>query len=79
MIKVNTSPTLSPEWVQQKQAWLESGNLVRDGQSDYYILQADQWCDTTSMAAALVLGNNRNGWKYWKDQSGKTLDELLRK
>jgi hypothetical protein len=32
-----------------------------------------------SIAAAIVLGRNANGWVEWKDKDGKTLDEVKRK
>ena len=28
-----------------------------------------------SAAAGLVLGGNRNGWEYWKDENGNPLNE----
>ena len=32
-----------------------------------------------STAAAVVLGRSANGWTEWKDEKGRTLDELVRK
>lgn len=32
-----------------------------------------------SIAAAIVLGRNANGWVEWKDKDGRTLDEVKRK
>ncbi len=32
-----------------------------------------------STAASVVLGRSANGWTEWKDQYGKTLDEIIRK
>ena len=29
-------------------------------------------------AAAIVVGNNTNGWLSWKNQAGKTLDTAAR-
>ena len=40
--------------------------------------QKDHMFDSPSAAAAVVLGRTANGWIEWKDESGKTLDELKR-
>ena len=32
----------------------------------------------SSAAAAIVVGNNMNGWLTWKNQEGKTLDAVVR-
>ncbi|MGM9813924.1 MAG: DUF4357 domain-containing protein [Candidatus Enteromonas sp.] len=51
-------------WIQ-----LRSKMPIKDG----YLLD-DFACSSPSMAAALVVGQNRNGWSYWKDASGKVID-----
>lgn len=40
---------------------------------------ADEYYDSPSLAANVILGNNKNGWTCWKNKDGVTLDELLRK
>ena len=40
---------------------------------------ADEIYDSPSLAANVVLGNNKNGWKMWKNKDNVTLDELIRK
>lgn len=40
---------------------------------------ADETYDSPSLAANVVLGNNKNGWKMWKNKDNITLDELIRK
>ncbi len=44
-------------------------------------IQIEEDCqfESTSAAANFVNGGYRNGWDYWKDKDGKTLDELFRK
>lgn len=46
---------------------------------DKYILNKIISFKTPSGAAMFVLGGSTNGWKEWKDQNNKTLDELFRK
>ena len=31
-------------------------------------------CDSPSMAAAIVCGHNKNGWKIWKNSQGEIID-----
>ena len=35
-------------------------------------------CRLPSVAAAMFVGGNANGWNEWKDADGKTLDEVYR-
>lgn len=39
----------------------------------------DVYYSTPSLAANVILGNNKNGWDCWKSIDGRTLDELVRK
>lgn len=79
MIYRKISETLSPGWREIYQQWLTSNFLADSKDPDYYVLQSAQLCASPSMAAALVLGNNRNGWQYWRTERGLTLDEVYRK
>lgn len=78
MISVKTSETLPAGWRMQREKWLEQKDLVFGNDPDYHVLQSDQLCKTPSMAAALVFGNNRNGWVYWRNEQGRTLDSIYR-
>ena len=44
-----------------------------------YILSKDITVTSPSTAAWLVSGTGLNGWNFWKDSGGKTLDEVYRK
>lgn len=48
-------------------------------ENDVYVFQEDFTFSSPSMAASVVLGRSANGWKEWKDKSGKTLDDIIRK
>lgn len=39
---------------------------------------ADEYYDTPSQAANVILGNNKNGWTCWKNKDGITLNDLVR-
>lgn len=54
-----------------------SGQLKKKG--DYYILQENKLFSSVSSAATIVLGRRANGWNEWKNQDGKSLDDLERK
>ncbi|WP_107874446.1 GIY-YIG nuclease family protein [Neisseria weaveri] len=79
MIYRKISETFPPGWKEVYQQWLASNFLADSKDPDYYVLQSAQLCASPSMAAALVLGNNRNGWQYWRTERGLTLDETYRK
>lgn len=38
------------------------------------VLQKDLPCSSVSIAGIVVLGNNVNGWRVWKDSNGKPID-----
>lgn len=38
------------------------------------VLQKDLPCSSVSIAGVVVLGNNVNGWRVWKDSNGKPID-----
>lgn len=44
-----------------------------------FVFTEDFETSSPSMAAAVVIGGNANGWLEWKNSEGKTLDELKRK
>lgn len=60
-----------------RQKLLNSGVLSKLG--DVYLFESDYIFNTPSAAAAAVLGRRANGWTEWKNEVGKTLDELKRK
>ena len=39
---------------------------------------ADEEYSSPSLAANVILGNNKNGWTVWKNKDDVTLDELIR-
>jgi len=48
-------------------------------EKDKYILKVNMKFNSPSGASDFVLGGSTNGWVEWKDNSDKTLDEIIRK
>ena len=46
---------------------------------DIYVFVKDYVFNSPSAASDIVLGNSTSGWKKWKTESGKTLEEVYRK
>jgi predicted GIY-YIG superfamily endonuclease len=55
---------------------LESGVMQADGES--VVFTKDELFGSPSMAAIALTGRSANGWMEWKDQNGRTLDEVKR-
>ncbi len=45
----------------------------------FYVLQKNYTFTSPSTAASIILGRSSNGWRDWKDELGRSLDELFRK
>lgn len=54
----------------------EAGILQPSG--DSLVFTQDYVFKSPSSAAAIVVGNNMNGWVTWKNESGETLDQVMR-
>lgn len=56
--------------------------MITDGQlklkGNHYILQENKLFSSVSTASSVILGRRSNGWLDWKNDKGKTLDELER-
>lgn len=63
--------------LQAKKKELIGENFI--AKDNLIILNKDIICSSPSQAASLVIGNSANGWVEWKDASGQTLDEKIRK
>ena len=61
----------------QREMALKNGDIVKH--NDGYFLNKSVAFASPSSAACFVLGGSRNGWIEWKNQDGKTLDEVYRK
>jgi len=62
-----------------RQKFIEEGALVEVGDGISYKFTQDIVFNSPTAAAATVTGRPINGWTAWKDASGNTLDDNLRK
>lgn len=70
-------PVNLEKYNRQRNALLEKGDIIQ--QSDKYILKVTLEFNTPSGASDFIIGGSTNGWIEWKNQDGKTLDEVYRK
>ncbi|MES2766014.1 MAG: GIY-YIG nuclease family protein [Bacteroidota bacterium] len=64
-------------WVIGIRKKLKDDNIIIE-ESGVYIFQEDFIFASPSTAAAAVLGRRANGWTEWKNNKGKTIDEIYR-
>ena len=58
---------------------LLSNNYLEKRKDSVYVFIKDYIFNSPSAASDIVLGNSNSGWKKWKTESGKTLEEIYRK
>lgn len=68
-------PSLQPSLVGKRAQFIAEQCDTIGGRS---ILRANYAASSPSIAGALILGRNTNGWTKWKDAEGKTLSEVYR-
>ncbi len=69
-------PSLQPSLVGKRAQFIAEQCDTIGGRS---ILRANYAASSPSIAGALILGRNTNGWTKWRDADGKTLDQIYRK
>lgn len=70
-------PANLEKYNKQRKELLEKGDIIR--QADKYILKVTLEFNTPSGASDFIIGGSTNGWLEWKNQDGKTLDEIYRR
>lgn len=61
----------------QRKDLVKKGDIVK--RDDKYILKVTLEFNTPSGAGEFILGGSINGWTEWKNNEGKTLDDVYRK
>lgn len=56
---------------------LEAAGVLKP-EGDQLVFTQDYVFRSPSAAAAIVVGNNMNGWVAWKSKDGRTLDAVVR-
>lgn len=76
-------PSYSERWAKKYTSWHAERNSVLQESADLidgvYVLRQNIPFNSPSRAAGFCTGRNANGWKEWKDSSGQTMDEVIRK
>ena len=62
-----------------RERFLEDGTLKDYGDGLSYVYTRDVLFKSPTAAAATTVGYSVNGWNVWKDDTGKTLDDNIRK
>jgi uncharacterized protein with ParB-like and HNH nuclease domain len=62
---------------EQRQELLDN-EIIEKNHNKLYFVQ-DYTFSSVSAAASFILGGARNGWKYWKDSDGTSIEYTLRK
>ncbi len=76
-VKKETTPSCHAHLISTRQKLLQNNILIE--KTDYYEFSQDYVFNSPSTAGGVVLGRSTNGWKKWRNEDGKTLDELKRK
>ncbi|MFA5024481.1 MAG: GIY-YIG nuclease family protein [Patescibacteria group bacterium] len=58
---------------------LLSNSYLEKGKDSVYVFVKDYIFNSPSAASDIILGNSTSGWKKWKTESGKMLEEIYRK
>jgi len=74
--KLKTVPSCPDYLISFRNKLVEEGVLI-EKESEFEFTE-DYVFSSPSTAGSIVLGRSTNGWQMWKNQSGKTLDELKR-
>ena len=74
---LDETPTLSNGIRNMRKKLIQDGILKEE--NDVLIFTSDHIFSSPSSAAATILARSTNGWVYWLNSEGKTLDELKRR
>lgn len=69
--------SIPPKIREQREIAEKNDDIIKEGKR--YILKKSISFSSPSTAASFVLGASANGWIEWKNQEGKTIDEIFRK
>ncbi|MEY2341633.1 GIY-YIG nuclease family protein [Acidithiobacillus sp. IBUN Pt1247-S3] len=69
-------PTTAGRIRKKRDELLKTGHLQTSGEG--VIFQKDTLFPSPSQASAVILYRSSNGWNDWKDQAGKTLNQIIR-
>jgi len=76
------SSDISKAVVERNQKIIEKlllNKYLEKRENNLYIFVKDYVFNSPSAASDIILGNSTSGWKKWKTESGKTLEEIYKK
>lgn len=74
--KINYSPS---KCFQRNNAYRDITNNYCCLEDGFYVLKENYTFASPSTASSVVLGRSSNGWTDWKDEQGKSLNEVFRR
>ena len=74
--RIDTAESVPDAVLRRRDNLREQGTLVEENGA--LVFTEDHPFNSPSGAAGVVLGRSSNGWREWKDQEGRTLDEIER-
>ena len=74
---LDETPTLG-NWIRNLRVKLLEEGILKE-ENGVLVFTSDHIFSSPSAAAATILARSTNGWVYWINSEGKTLDELKRK
>jgi hypothetical protein len=75
--KIECTQSCNKSIIKIRKELIEKKILIQN--NDKYIFSDNYTFNSVSTAGCVVLGRNTNGWTTWKDETGKTLNEIFRK
>lgn len=74
-LRVGARSSAKPLFIEQRKQFIEQHCNIINGVP---VTREDYKFTSPSVAAAMFIGGNANGWSEWKDADGKTLSEVYR-
>ena len=76
IMRASVRASVQPNFIEQRKQFIATQCNIVNGVP---VTKSDYLFNSPSIAAAMFIGGNANGWTEWKNTDGKTLDEVYRK
>ena len=73
---LETAPKMQ-SYVDLRNKLIQDNVVIKKG--TFYSFQSDYIFKSPSAASSAILGRPSNGWNDWKDENGRSLDDVKRK
>ena len=75
--RAKNAPSIVGKSLERTRAKLQASGVF-EIEGDKIVFKKDHLFNSPSMAAVALVGRRSNGWLEWKDEAGRTLDEIKR-